>query len=226
MTDQRRVESQAEQSLKVRPLVGLALLEAVRDVDVPTETFEDENLSYTMPRRFGVNRVIAVQIDWHREAARSGQHMRSQELVDLIRLVARRPDAEQIFRLAGSRLARPAEGGPGLYRIVPEFIRRWRAAADLRKRTRNVLGRSFGVVTRDPLAMEAELDLLVQGDASGRACSMMAELIRSTARRHLTEAVTVRHVDCVARGGRRCRWEVEPDQGEAAPMEQVEGTGL
>lgn len=211
MSSESRRDEKDVAPLGVRPLVGLALLEAVRDSDLPSETFEDEDLAYTMPRRFGVNRVMSVQIRQYQEAVRRRQRMSDDELVSLVRLVTRRPDSEEIFRLAGERLGGEGGSGPGWYRIVPERLRRRRAARNVRRRIRNLFGRPFGPVAATPLTLESDLDLLVRGDPGGEACLLMGELLRTIAERHLTQAAEVLHVECQVRGGPRCRWEVVSD---------------
>lgn len=208
MSSQRGKGEEVQAPLGVRPLVGLALLEAVRDRDLPPETFEDEDLAYTMPRKFGLNRVIAVQIRQYQESVRSRRRMAEDELVDLIRLVTRRPDAEETFRMAGQRLGTSAGRASKWYRLIPERLRRRRAARQARRRIRNLFGRPLGPITRDPLALETRLDLLIRGDPGGEACVLLEELLGSVVRAYLTPTAEVRHVECMAGGAPHCRWEM------------------
>lgn len=192
----------------VRPLVGLTLLEALRDLDLPSETFEDEDVNATMPRRFGVSRVMAVQIRRYEEAVKARRRMDEEELVHLLRLVTRRPDSEEIFELAGERLAGSFHETRRWHRLLPLRLRRRFAIRDLRRRLRDLFGLPFVPVTADRLALEAREDLLVRGDPGGEACMLVQGFLRTAARRHLPDVRDALHSECMALGASRCRWRV------------------
>jgi hypothetical protein len=90
----------------VAPAFPLALLEAVRSHDHPGEVLEDEDLTVSLPRRLGLTGVIGTQIQRYEAAQRSGGTVRLDDVVNLIRLVMRRPDAQPILIETGQRVAR------------------------------------------------------------------------------------------------------------------------
>ena len=47
---------------RVKAIVGLRLLEVVRDRDLPTELLEEEDPARTIPRRLGLSDVVDRQI--------------------------------------------------------------------------------------------------------------------------------------------------------------------
>jgi hypothetical protein len=78
-------------------VVALRLLEVMRGLDLPTEVLEDEDPTRTMPRRLGLSDVVDRQIRTLREDVRKGVRVSDEEVQGLIRLVVRRPDAEDVF---------------------------------------------------------------------------------------------------------------------------------
>src|SRR5437773_6434490 len=83
----------------------VALLEATRSHDRPTEVLEDENVTLSLPRRLGLSNVVDTQIRRYEDAVRSGRRIPLDEFTSLLKLVLRRPDAEPILREAGARVA-------------------------------------------------------------------------------------------------------------------------
>lgn len=92
--------------LRTTPRVALALLEALRSTDTPSELLEDEDVQQSLPRRLGLSSAVEAQIRRYRELASSRADLRASELADLLGLVARRPDAPTVFAHAGRRMAR------------------------------------------------------------------------------------------------------------------------
>jgi hypothetical protein len=99
-------------------MVALALLEALRDQDRPGEVLDDEDLTVTLPRRFGLSDVVDSQIRRYQEDARRTRRVPEGEVRDLIRLVSRRPDSEGLFRDVGRSLSESREGA-GWRRALP-----------------------------------------------------------------------------------------------------------
>ena len=90
----------------ITPLFPLILLETLRDRDRPEEVLEDEDLTVSLPRRLGLSDVVGVQIRRFQEEVRNKRLQSTPQVIDLMRLVVRRPDAEEIFTEAGRRIAR------------------------------------------------------------------------------------------------------------------------
>ena len=90
----------------VDALLPLSLLEAVRNVDTPADSFEAEYVEELRNKRLGLSDTIYAQIKRHSEAAKRGQRTGQDESVALAKLIGRRPDAEAVFRAAGRYMAR------------------------------------------------------------------------------------------------------------------------
>lgn len=89
----------------VHAALPLALMESVRTHDRPVEVLEDEDLTSSLPRRFGLSTVMLKQIQLYESASRAGKTVPLEEFLGLIRLVLKRPDSVPILREAatGSR---------------------------------------------------------------------------------------------------------------------------
>src|SRR5262249_19320781 len=90
----------------VDALLPLSLLEAVRNVDTPSDLLDTEFVDELRNKRLGLSDTIYAQIKRHSEAAKRGQRTGQDESIALARLIGRRPDAEAIFRAAGRYMAR------------------------------------------------------------------------------------------------------------------------
>jgi hypothetical protein len=133
----------------VNPLVPLSLLEAVRDADRPKGVEEAEYVPELLNKRLGTTDTIYTQIRRFTEATRRGHAIPGDEVVALARLIARRPDAREIFASAGVIAARAAYDRlsgttRALVRILPGFAARPLA----RRQARKLLRRYFGVASR------------------------------------------------------------------------------
>lgn len=95
-------------SLAVDPLVPLELLEAVRDADRPDGAAEAEYVPELLNKRLGTTDTVYTQIRRYSEAVRRGEAIPTGEVAGLARLIARRPDAESVFREAGRAVSRSA----------------------------------------------------------------------------------------------------------------------
>src|SRR5688572_13059487 len=84
--------------------VALALLEGLRDLDRPVEVLDDEDVTLTMPRRFGLSGVVDAQIRRYEREARHGRRVPAAEVEDLMRLATRRGDSEELFTRVGRSL--------------------------------------------------------------------------------------------------------------------------
>src|SRR5215207_6833047 len=85
----------------VTPVFPLILLETMRDMDRPEEYLEGEDVAVSMPRRLGLSDVVYTQIHRFREEVKRKRMQTPAVVMDLVRLVIRRPDADEIFEEAG-----------------------------------------------------------------------------------------------------------------------------
>lgn len=133
--------------MSVDPLVPLSLLEAVREADRPESDGEAEYAPEFLNKRLGTTDTVYAQIRRYSEAVRRGQPIDEEEVVALARLIARRPDAFELFRSAGAATARTAYGRlsaikRGSVNLLPRLVARPIA----RRQARKLLARYFGAV--------------------------------------------------------------------------------
>ncbi|MGI9188620.1 MAG: V4R domain-containing protein [Longimicrobiaceae bacterium] len=199
----------------VAPFFPLILLETLQDMDRPEETIEGEDLSLSMPRRFGFNDVVYTQINRFREEVRRKRQQESVEVENLIRLVVRRPDAEEIFTEAGRRIARrfwDRRAAPSrlAVRALPRALALLAARRATRRMLRQVVG-SGSVAVKRPLEVRIDGCVAANADPGGAACALYAGAVAELAERYTGKAVRSAHPTCEARGGGACEWTVSPE---------------
>ncbi|MEX0935937.1 MAG: hypothetical protein WD013_03465 [Gemmatimonadota bacterium] len=192
---------------RVQALVALALLEALRDQDRPSEVLDDENVSMTLPRRLGLSGVVDSQIRRYTEEARRGRRVPASEVRDLIRLVTRRPDAALVFRQVGRSLT-AAAAAPRWRKVLPGSFSRAMAARRVRRRLHALFGRRFARTSRSPFHLEVLPDLLVDVQSGGDPCALVTGLSQAILEAYGEPGSTVVHLACRSRGDDHCRWGV------------------
>lgn len=190
----------------------LSLLLAVRAHDRPGEILEDEDVTASLPRRLGLSDVVDREIRNYERDARRGRKADARDVVNLVRLVLRRPDAEAILRDTGQRVA--AE----YIRRVPRFWRRTaralpaRAALVLgRRAARRLLHRLVGDgevhVAGHPPALRVS-SALAASDATYTACVLYGSAIEAVLREYAGERPRLTEARCSARGAPFCEWTI------------------
>lgn len=207
---------------KAEPRVALALLEALRTSDTPTRTLEAEDFTQSLPRRLGLNEVVARQIRRYETLRKRKRKLDASELADLCRLVGRRPDAGDVFARAGRLLARehmedrslPARVGA---RLLPEPLARRRAASTLEKLARRV--NPGATVRRElvPLTLIVEGSLLAKACGDSHGCRLLLASLEALAAGYLGEEIAAAHPLCEARGDSACVWRPREEAGEETP---------
>ena len=189
---------------RVAAEVAVTLLEVIQSQDHPLELLEDEDVSITMPRRLGLSEVVRRQITRYRTEAKRGKRVTDAELGDLIQLVLKRPDAEEIFFEAGEQLG-GSEYGPWRRRL-PRMVAAWLVRRRTRRRGRALFGRGALRIR------EGELNVLDTGlplaryDPGGAACALVSGLCQAIARAHLGPDVLVVERACSTRNDPACQW--------------------
>jgi hypothetical protein len=187
--------------------VALAVLETLRTQDLPAEILDDENVSVTLPRRLGLSDVIEAQIRRYREESRQGKRIPEQEILDLLRLVVRRPDSEDVFLEVGRALhPRPSRG---MRRFLPRRLTLALARARAQRELRRLFGRRIVRATGKGFALDHAHDLLIQSDPGGDACALVTGFLERVIQEYAGEGGAVLHVTCIARGHAGCRWEFQ-----------------
>lgn len=198
----------------VTPVFPLLLLETMRDMDRPLEVLEDEDLALSMPRRLGLSDVVGVQIRRFTEEVRQKRRQAVAQVEDLVRLVIRRPDAEEIFHEAGRRMARRvwSERSAGVRRSI-RLMPRPLAAIAAHRAGRRLFGTLAGggevTVGRWPPELRIRRSLTARADPGGAACAFYAGAFTELLETYTGREYRVRHRHCEARGGEACVWTVE-----------------
>lgn len=197
---------------RVAAVIGLTLLEVIRAQDLPEEILQDEDPSVTMPRRLGLSDVVDRQIRQYREAVKKRRKMTDTEMTDLMRLVLRRPDAEEVFRAAGELLAGTGGSGPGrIARALSPGVTFRLARRRTGRRLRQLFGRRIGGFAAEPFALEGRGLIFYESDPGGDACAFVTGLCQAVVTSVIGEGADVVHAQCQSRGDDYCRWTATAD---------------
>ena len=196
----------------LNPSVALVLLESLRDVDTPAEVLEDEAFRISLPRRLGLSDVIDGQMRRYADMRKRRRQLEASEFLDLLRLIARRPDARMVFEAAGDRLgteyaSRTPRAAGLARRLAPASLRRRSLLRHLRRVAESLSpGSSIRADRSDPSISVAHC-LPAVADDSGSACGIITAAFTACAH-GLGETAPVRHPHCESRGDESCMWEV------------------
>lgn len=207
--------SSAREIPSVTPVFPLLLLETMRDLDHPGEVLEDEDFTLSMPRRLGLSDVVRVQIQRFEGEVK---HRRLQEpslIEDLLRLVIRRPDCEEICVETGRRIAeRSWDERSAAFRRVVRILPRPLALLFAQRAGRRLLaplvGRARFQLQRSPLMLRIEGTLTSRADEGGAACAIYTGALTALLEQYTPRKYRVLHARC-GRGepGQACEWSVE-----------------
>lgn len=195
----------------VTPVFPLILLETMRDMDRPEEVLEGEDLTASMPRRLGLSDVVYLQIHKFREETRKKRPQTPAVVADLIRLVIRRPDADEIFEEAGRRVATRAweeKSAPArlVLRLMPSAMRMRAAARGARRLMGELAGFAELRIQARPFSARLRGSLTAYADPGGAACAFYTGLVSELMTRYSGRRHAARHVHCETRGGGECEW--------------------
>ena len=190
----------------------LALLESVRAHDRPGEVLEDEDLVLSLPRRFGLSDVIRGQIMRYETAERTGKSVRLNEVLQLVRLVLRRPDAEMILRETGGRIAewryaRVSKTLARLYRMLPVRAAMLPVARAARRLFIEFRAGRDVTAHRHPFSVRVTDPIAPRLDASGITCALYTAALEKHAQLYTNRSWYVVHTHCRAQGGEYCEWQ-------------------
>jgi hypothetical protein len=194
--------------------VALALLEALRDMDRPVEILDEEDVTLTMPRRFGLSGVVDAQIRRYEREARHGRRIPAAEVNDLIRLATRRDDAHELFTRVGRSLT-AADGAPAWRRVFPERVVLPWARQRVRRRLKSLFGERVVSAARGRFALEGSSDLFLAADPAGGACALVTGLSQAVLDAYAPGVGEVVHSTCSARGDGRCLWTLRTEPARA-----------
>lgn len=195
----------------VTPVFPLILLETMRDMDRPDEYLEGEDIAVSMPRRLGLSDVVFKQIHRFRDEVKKKRMQSPATVVDLISLVIRRPDADEIFEEAGRRVARRAwkERSGAFRRTVrwlPQGAKQRSARKAAMKLFRQLAGDGSWEVGIKPVSLRITGSLTAVADPGGAACAFYAGVLSELVTEYTGRKHSATHAKCEARGGGTCEW--------------------
>lgn len=222
--------SASHADVTVQPRVALALLEALRTSDTPSEILEAEDFAQSLPRRLGLSSVIARQIQRYEGLEKQSRALEASEVVDLFQLVSRRPDAVRVFRRAGEHLARQELEGRsmlarGATRILPDFAARTLALRRL-CRLAAAVNPAAGIRSeRNPASLIVEGCLPAYACDSPEGCLVLVAPVQSFLNSYLGLEAEAVHPLCEAAGDSACVWRLQQTAPDASPTEPTATSG-
>lgn len=199
----------------VSPVFPLLLLQTMRDRDHPGEVFEDEDITLSLPRRLGLSEVVRVQIERFESEVRHKRLQLPSQVEDLVRLVIKRPDAEEIFNEAGRRVARVfwqdrSNGARRMIRLMPRPVALYAGQRASKRMMRRLTGRARFKIGRRPLTLRIEHALTVRAASSGVACAFYAGAFSELMGLYTKRDYVVEHTNCQAESDEpACIWLAE-----------------
>lgn len=202
----------------VSAILPLALLEAMRGLDAPVPDELDEYHQDLSAKRFGMSRTVEAQIERFGTLARNGRRVPADELIALIRLAARRPDAGLVFTDAGQRAGRRAARGvastfAGTRKALPSGIGKAVGFRAARQRAERVFGAEFEQVDGVPQATMTQSPAVV-ATADGAACAFYGAAFAQLLRDLTDFDGAMLHIRCRTRGDDACVWRASADVKE------------
>ena len=195
----------------VTPVFPLILLETMRDMDRPDEYLEGEDVAVSMPRRLGLSDVVGKQIHRFKEEVKRKRMQSPATVADLIGLVIRRPDADEIFEEAGRRVARHAWGErSGAFRRTVRWLPQGAKQRSARKAAtrlfRQLAGDGAFSVGIKPVSLAITGSLTAAADPGGAACAFYTGVLSELMTQYNGRRHAAQHPRCEARGGGGCEW--------------------
>jgi len=197
----------------VDALLPLSLLEAVRNVDTPSDQTDAEYVDELRNKRLGLSDTVYAQIKRYTEEARRRHRPAQDEAIALAKLIGRRPDAEEIFRAAGRHIALQSYRtiSPvtrGMMRLLPSAMSRPLAY----RRARKIAGRYLNGNLRRVgsfLLLDVPRSITL-GTAPGIiGCTYYESSLRELLLLLIGSIGAVEHVRCNGRGEGTCEWRAD-----------------
>lgn len=195
-------------------IIPLALFEAIRSLDSPTDDGLDEFHHELAVKRLGMNRTVLVQIERYGRLARADKRVDGEEVAALLRLVSRRADAGLAFAEAGRRAARLAAARVALTLRAVRHVLPWSFGVYLSRRAAaEVLGMK---VRRTGTVVEAVMDdsLAIRATSNGAACGFYGSGLAELLRAFTAFDGALLHDRCRGRGEPQCHWRAGPPAEE------------
>jgi len=191
-------------------ILPLAVLEAMRSLDSPSDEEVAEYVDELLKKRLGLSDTVAAQIGRYETAVRRDESVSAGELEQILRLVGRRTDAALVFADGGRRAARRAlQRLPALTRwcahTLPGPVRRAIGFRGARSAAGDVFGALLSKAGKQA-AVSLDLDVASRATPDGAACAFYASGVGELLRQLVDFEGTLTHSACRARGDQRCEW--------------------
>ena len=195
-------------------ILPLAVLEAMRSLDSPSDEEVAEYVDELLKKRLGLSDTVAAQIGRYGALVRHDEPVRAFELEQILRLVSRRTDAALVFADGGRRAARRSLGrmsGLGRWgaRYLPKAIGRRIGFRLAKSAAGEVFDTTLARQGADGVASRED-GLPVQATPDGAACGFYAAGLAELLRQLMDFEGTMVHSACRARGDARCEWRTSP----------------
>jgi hypothetical protein len=195
---------------RAHSLLPLAILEAMRSLDSPSDEEVAEYVDELLKKRLGLSDTVAAQIARYERSARRGGSVSAAEFEQVLRLAGRRSDAALVFADGGRRAARRAIARlwpttRWAARYLPRPLGRAAGFGAARRLARDV----FALMLRKDGAVPSatlEHELAVRATSDGTACGFYAAALSELLRHLVGFEGAVSHDDCRCRGDARCTW--------------------
>jgi hypothetical protein len=191
-------------------ILPLAVLEAMRSLDSPSDEEVAEYVDELLKKRLGLSDTVAAQIGRYESVVRRDAPVAPAEFEQILRLAGRRTDAALVFADAGRRAARRAVGRAWpptrwMARHLPRFAGRRVGFGAARRAAREVF--AAGLV-KDGGTVRAHFahPVAVRATPDGAACAFFAAGLGELLRQFVEFEGTLVHERCQARGDPRCEW--------------------
>lgn len=199
---------------QVHAVIPLALLEAVRALDVPAADEPEEVRREARMRRLGATQTVAEQIDRYQAMAARDVLVRVDDLVSLARLCSRRPDVGVVFTNAGRHAARLAARTISMrsritHGVLPSALRESHGLSLVRRLADRFLSINIERNGESIVARSRVTALLTDAGADGSICEFYSSAIAELLRTFLVFDGAVFHNECVMKDGSQCIWHAE-----------------
>lgn len=196
----------------VHVLLPLSLLEAIRSVDTP-EGDDTEYVQELRNKRLGLSDTVHAQIRRYGDALKRSQPIAALEATSLATLIARRSDAEDIFKSAGRGVAnRMYERIPRATRRMTHIFPALLARPIAFRRMKSSFSRYLDASLRrsqGSLILEVKQSATAPGAIGSEGCAYYGAALEELLRLIVPGALSVDHVRCLKSGARCCEWRAD-----------------
>lgn len=205
-----QVHVTSDSAIRAHAIIPLALFEAIRLLDLPTDDGLGEFHHDFEAKRLGTNRAVAAQITRYAALVRSGKRLDREEVTAVLRLAGRRADAGLVFAEAGRRAGRMSAAEVSkLLQLVRRALPLGREAVGLalaRRAAATVFAVQLAREADGVVAASMDDPVAIRATPGGAACAFFGSGVAELLRTFTRFDGALLHVSCRGRGDRDCRW--------------------